>query len=62
MNKPKAVKVKSIMEASFPEVDIATEIEVCEYLLKHNHAVLVKEEGKIVGIVTPYDLGGIRTD
>jgi len=57
MNKPKAVKVKSIMEASFPEVDIAREIEVCEYLLKHNHAVLVKEEGKIVGIVTPYDFG-----
>jgi predicted transcriptional regulator len=44
------------MEDAFPTVRQETPLSVLSTLLEHNPAVLVQEQGKIVGIVTKADL------
>lgn len=50
-------KVESVMDAPFPLVDVAEEVErVVPALLANNSAVLVEEAGQPVGLITRSDL------
>ena len=49
-------KVRSLMEDSFPTVSPSTSMGTISHLLESYHAVLVMEMGKVVGVITKYDL------
>ncbi|MFH1222542.1 MAG: CBS domain-containing protein [Candidatus Micrarchaeota archaeon] len=55
-NRVKEMRVAEVMGESFPSVPVGAEVEVAVQLLKYYRAVLVKKEGKIIGIVTRADL------
>jgi cystathionine beta-synthase len=48
--------VSEVMEAPFPVVSESVEVETAVKHLKHSPALLVEEYGRIVGIVTRYDV------
>ncbi|MCS6817359.1 MAG: cystathionine beta-synthase [Blastocatellia bacterium] len=48
--------VSEVMEAPFPVVSETVEVETAVKYLKHSPAILVEEYGRIVGIVTRYDV------
>jgi cystathionine beta-synthase len=48
--------VSDVMDAPFPVVNESVEIERATKYLKHSPAVLIEEYGRIVGIVTRYDV------
>ena len=50
------MQVKEIMSGSFPTVSKDTVVTTISHLLKQSHAVLVVEQGKVVGVVTQHDV------
>ncbi len=48
--------VKVIMGESFPTVSPSTDANTVSGILEHHSAVLVVEEGKVVGVVTKHDI------
>lgn len=50
------MRVKEIMEESFPTVAPATDLSIVSHLLESNHAVLVLEKGKVAGVITKHDI------
>ena len=54
------LKVKDIVDGSFPIVDIHDSVEVLRGLLEFHQAVLVEERGTVKGIVTKANLLGIK--
>ena len=53
---PHAKKVREVMVASPPVVDIATPLPLIKQLLMNYSAVLVMKNGAITGIITPSDI------
>jgi len=53
---PKEILVKDVMIASPPVIDSSSPIDVVSNLLDYNPAVLVREKGKLKGIITKADL------
>jgi predicted transcriptional regulator len=49
-------RVRELMEDSFPAVAPGTEMGTISALLEANHAVLVMELGKVVGVITKYNI------
>ena len=50
------MKVKDIMGSSFPTVSKDTKVSTISHLLEQSSAVLVVEQGKVVGVVTQHDV------
>jgi predicted transcriptional regulator len=50
------MKVKEIMGSSFPTVSRDTVVSTISHLLKQSPAVMVVEQGKVVGVVTQHDV------
>ena len=50
------MKVSEIMGASFPTVSLNTGVYIVSQMLKQIPAVLVMEKGRVVGVVTKYDV------
>jgi predicted transcriptional regulator len=48
--------LKTIMEEAFPAVSPKTDMGTISHLLESYHAVLVMELGKVVGVITKYDI------
>ena len=48
-----------VVEPSFPEVDASTSLSLITLLLQDSLAVLLKDKGKVVGIVTNVDIGQV---
>jgi predicted transcriptional regulator len=55
---PSKVKVKEIMDESFPQVAEDAPLSLLTNLLKYYQAVLVQRQGELIGIVTKADLLG----
>ena len=55
---PSSLKVREIMEESFPQVADDAPLTLLSSLLKYYPAVLVQNKGNIVGIITKADLLG----
>jgi cystathionine beta-synthase len=53
--------VSEVMDAPFPVVSESVEVETAVKYLKHSPAILVEEYGRIVGIVTRYDVLDLPT-
>jgi len=49
-------RVRELMEDSFPAVARGTDMSTISALLETNHAVLVMEMGKVVGVITKYNI------
>ena len=49
-------RVKELMEGSFPAVAPGTDMGTISALLETNHAVLVMEMGKVIGVITKYNI------
>jgi len=49
-------RVRELMEDSFPAVAPGTDMGTISALLESNHAVLVMEMGKVVGVITKYNI------
>ena len=49
-------RVRELMEDSFPAVAPGTDMGTISALLETNHAVLVMEMGKVVGVITKYNI------
>ncbi|MBS7648182.1 MAG: CBS domain-containing protein [Candidatus Bathyarchaeia archaeon] len=56
VSKLSSMSVESIMESSFPCVDMDAPLQVISTLLRYSSAVLITERGKIRGIITKADL------
>jgi predicted transcriptional regulator len=56
VSKLSSMPVESVMESSFPCIDIETPLQVVSTLLQYSSAVLVTERGRIKGIITKADL------
>jgi cystathionine beta-synthase len=54
--------VSEVMDAPFPVVNESVEVESATKYLKHSPAILIEEYGRIVGIVTRYDVLDIHID
>ena len=54
--------VSEVMDAPFPVVNEGVEVERATKYLKHSPAILIEEYGRIVGIVTRYDVLDIHID
>jgi cystathionine beta-synthase len=52
--------LSEVMDAPFPVVNESVEIERATKYLKHSPAILIEEYGRIVGIVTRYDVLDIQ--
>jgi predicted transcriptional regulator len=50
------MKVKEIMGSSFPSVSQDTIVSTISHLLEQSPAVMVVEQGKVVGVVTQHDV------
>ena len=48
--------VSDVMDAPFPVVNESVEVERATKYLKHAPAILIEEYGRIVGIITRYDV------
>ena len=48
--------VEEIMEECFPILDAKTEIDEVKKVMKENNAILVSDFGRIVDLITRYDL------
>jgi predicted transcriptional regulator len=48
--------VSEVMDAPFPVVNESVEVERATKYLKHAPALLIEEYGRIVGIITRYDV------
>jgi predicted transcriptional regulator len=55
---PNSLKVRDIMEESFPQVAEDAPLTLLSSLLKYYPAVLVQNKGKVVGIITKSDILG----
>jgi cystathionine beta-synthase len=53
--------VHEVMEAAFPVVNANIEVEQAEKYLKTSPALLVEEYGRIIGIVTRYDVLDVQS-
>jgi cystathionine beta-synthase len=53
--------VSEVMDAPFPVVNESVEVERATKYLKHSPAILIEEYGRIVGIVTRYDVLDIQS-
>jgi cystathionine beta-synthase len=53
--------VSEVMDAPFPVVNESVEIERATKYLKHSPAILIEEYGRIVGIITRYDVLDIQS-
>ena len=51
-----STKVKEFMDDSFPVISCNDDINVAKTLLEYHQAVLISENGKIIGILTKSDL------
>jgi predicted transcriptional regulator len=51
-----SIEVKQFMEPGFPTVPPDMDIETVVKILQKHHAVLVMEEGKVLGVITKHDL------
>jgi len=51
----KTLKVKDIMNVPFPQIQINSSLKIVREILKENHAVLIYEKDKLVGIITQAD-------
>lgn len=51
-----ATRVSALMEESFPTVSPKTDMGTVSHLLETYHAVLVMEIGRVVGVITKYDV------
>lgn len=49
-------RIRDIMEESFPAVSPKTDMGTASHLLETYHAVLVMELGKVIGVITKYDV------
>jgi predicted transcriptional regulator len=49
-------RVRELMEDSFPAVAPGTDMGTISALLETNHAVLVMEMGKVIGVITKYNI------
>jgi predicted transcriptional regulator len=49
-------RVRELMEGSFPAVAPSTDMGTISALLETNHAVLVMEMGRVIGVITKYNL------
>jgi len=49
------IKIKLVMEEPFPIIKYNSPLSVVSELLKYNHAVLITNKSKIIGIVTKTD-------
>ncbi len=54
--KTSAMRVRELMEESFPTVSTETDVSLVSDLLASNHAVLVVERGKVAGVITKHDI------
>lgn len=50
------ILVRNIMGESFPTVSLTTDSNTVSRILEKNHAVLVLEKGKVIGVVTQHDI------
>jgi predicted transcriptional regulator len=48
--------VRELMEDSFPAVAPGMDMGTISALLEANHAALVMEKGKVVGVITKYNI------
>lgn len=53
--------VSDFMEDGFPTIPRSTTMDTIIHLLHNNHAILVAEKGKVVGVITKHDLIGMIT-
>jgi len=53
--------VRDYMEPGFPTVPPTTPIDTVVYLLRHSHAVIVIEKGRVQGVITRHDLISLIT-
>jgi predicted transcriptional regulator len=51
-----SIEVKQFMEPGFPTVPPDMDIETVVKILQKHHAVLVMEEGNVLGVITKHDL------
>ncbi len=49
-------RIREMMEDSFPAVAPGTDMGTISALLETNHAVLVMERGKVIGVITKYNI------
>jgi predicted transcriptional regulator len=56
IDKISASHVRQLMEDSFPAIAPGTDMGTISTLLETNHAVLVMETGKVVGVITKYNI------
>jgi predicted transcriptional regulator len=54
--KSQSIEVKQLMEPGFPTVPPDMDIETVVKILQKHHAVLVMEEGQVLGVITKHDL------
>jgi len=50
------MKVSELMEGSFPTISLDTEFKVVSSILERSRAVLVMDNGKVVGVITKHDV------
>jgi predicted transcriptional regulator len=50
------MSVKETIEEPFPMIPPTADLSVLSHLLEHHPAVLVQENGKVVGIITKHDV------
>lgn len=55
----KKTKIKEIMEEPFPIINSSDYVDVAKSLLDFHQAVLIRERGKVKGIITKSDLMGL---
>jgi predicted transcriptional regulator len=56
LSKVSTKKIEKIMDGGFPAVEKNTGIKALSKLLETDPAVLIREKGKVVGIVTKADV------
>lgn len=56
LNQVSATRVRQLMEDSFPAVATGMDMGTISTLLETNHAVLVMDMGKVVGVITKYNI------
>jgi predicted transcriptional regulator len=59
--KGQSIRVKQVMEPGFPTVPPDMGIETVVKILQKHHAVLVMEEGRVLGVITKHDLLSLIT-
>jgi len=50
------IEVQKIMEESFPTVSPNAEVNVVSHILEYSPAVLILDQGRVIGVVTKHDV------